>query len=169
MCDIQIQSISAVDYNAGVVYGLMEAMDVPMSTSSVVTSWEGEVIDFENYTLWTKKWAAGTKTDLDHWKRLEAFQGMDEKHIAKGAKSGKFRGHIDQKYILMRWKEKCFVNVSERTSGLTIAGFYYVSMRRADGYVEGYYHDKQSTPFQHLSLNPVYERGGFYSSIFEVA
>ncbi|KAG0370475.1 vacuolar import and degradation protein-domain-containing protein [Gamsiella multidivaricata] len=166
--DVKV-TISAVDYEAGAVYGLMEAIDVPMSASNVVTFWEGEIIDFENHTFWTKKWAAKARTDLEHWKRLEAFQGIDEKYIIKGAKTGKFRGHIDQKYIFMRWKEKHFVNVSEHTSGLTIAGFYYLSMRRSDGYVEGYYHDQQSTPFQHLSLKPVFEAGGFSTSIFEVA
>lgn len=65
--------------------------------------------------------------------------------------------------------ERHFVNVSEHTSGLTIAGFYYVSMRRSDGYVEGFYHDQASTPFQHLALNPTFETAGFSSPIFELA
>ncbi|KAF9990245.1 hypothetical protein BGZ75_002878 [Mortierella antarctica] len=160
---------SAVDYRSSTVYGLMEAMDVPMSASSVVTFWEGEIIDFENHTFWTRKWTAKARTDLEHWKRLEAFNGIDEKYIIRGAKTGKFRGHIDQKYIFMRWKEKHFVNASEHTGGLTIAGFYYLSMRRSDGFVEGYYHDQQSTPFQHLTLNPTFEAGGFSSPIFELA
>ncbi|KAF9361361.1 hypothetical protein BGX26_003873 [Mortierella sp. AD094] len=127
------------------------------------------IIDFENHTFWTKKWTAKAETDLEHWRRMEAFQGVDKKYIVKGAKTGKFRGHIDQKYIFMRWKEKHFVNTTEHSSGLTIAGFYYVSMRRSDGYVEGYYHDQESTPFQHLTLNPVFEAGGFSSSIFQIA
>ncbi|KAF9952055.1 hypothetical protein BGZ72_006567 [Mortierella alpina] len=166
--DVKV-TISAVDYDSGTVYGLMEAMDVPMSASNVVTFWEGEIIDFENHTFWTRKWTAKARTDLEHWKRLEAFNGIDEKYIIRGAKTGKFRGHIDQKYIFMRWKEKHFVNVSEHTGGLTIAGFYYLSMRRSDGFVEGYYHDQQSTPFQHLTLNPTFEAGGFSSPIFELA
>ncbi|KAF9180569.1 hypothetical protein BGZ51_006099 [Haplosporangium sp. Z 767] len=166
--DVKV-TISAVDYDAGMVYGLMEAMDVPMSTSNVVTFWEGEIIDFVNHTFWTRKWAAKARTDLEHWKRLEAFNGVDEKYIIRGAKTGKFRGHIQQKYIFMRWKEKHFVNVSEHTSGLTIAGFYYVSMRRADGIVEGYYHDQQSMPFQHLCLSPTFDAGGFSSSNYELA
>ncbi|KAG0211359.1 hypothetical protein BGX28_008017 [Mortierella sp. GBA30] len=170
--DVKV-TITAVDYDAGAVYGLMEAMDVPMSSSNVVTFWEGEIIDFENHTFWTRKWTAKARTDVEHWKRLEAFQGLDERHIIRGAKTGKFRGHIDQKYIFMRWKEKHFVNISEHTSehtsGLTIAGFYYLSMRRSDGFVEGYYHDQQSTPFQHLTLRPTFEATGFSSPVFEVA
>ncbi|KAF9564558.1 hypothetical protein EC968_004471 [Mortierella alpina] len=166
--DVKV-TISAVDYDSGTVYGLMEAMDVPMSASSVVTFWEGEIVDFENHTFWTRKWTAKAKDDLEHWKRLEAFNGIDEKYIIRGAKTGKFRGHIDQKYIFMRWKEKHFVNASEHTGGLTIAGFYYLSMRRSDGFVEGYYYDQQSTPYQHLTLNPTFEAGGFSSPIFELA
>ncbi|KAF9434340.1 hypothetical protein BGZ76_008183 [Entomortierella beljakovae] len=162
-------TISSVDYEAGAVYGLMEAIGVPVSASNVITFWEGEIIDFENHTLWTKKWSAKAETDLEHWKRMEAFQGIDKRYIIKGAKTGKFRSHIDQKYIFMRWKEKHFVNFTEHSSGLTIAGFYYVSLRRSDGYVEGYYHDQESTPFQHLTLNPVFETNGYSSSIFEVA
>ncbi|KAG0331416.1 hypothetical protein BG000_010935 [Podila horticola] len=166
--DVKV-TISAVDYDAATVFGLMEAMDVPMSESNVVTFWEGEIIDFENHNFWTKKWAAKAKTDLEHWKRLEAFQGVEEKYIIRGAKNGKFVGHISQKYIFMRWKEKHFVNTSEHTSGLTIAGFYYIAMRRSDGVIEGYYHDQQSTPFQHLCLQPTFEGRGFSSAIFELA
>ncbi|KAG0064326.1 hypothetical protein BGZ92_005791, partial [Podila epicladia] len=101
--DVKV-TISAVDYDAATVFGLMEAMDVPMSESNVVTFWEGEIIDFENHNFWTKKWAAKAKTDLEHWKRLEAFQGVEERYIIRGAKNGKFVGHISQKYIFMRWK-----------------------------------------------------------------
>ena len=39
--------------------------------------------------------------------------------------------------------------------GLTISGFYYVCMRRADGKVEGLYYDPQSSPYQHLRLSPI--------------
>ncbi|KAK5173761.1 uncharacterized protein LTR77_002442 [Saxophila tyrrhenica] len=75
-------------------------------------------------------------------------------------------------YIFMRWKELCFVHtksdpcpVSEgerctdpdRGHGLTISGFYYVSLRRADGRCEGLYFDPCSTPHQGLRLQG---RGG---------
>ncbi|KAG0343593.1 hypothetical protein BG004_005190 [Podila humilis] len=166
--DVKV-TISAVDYEAATVFGLMEAMDVPMSESNVVTFWEGEIIDFENHNFWTKKWAAKSKTDVDHWSRMAAFEGVEEKYIIRGAKNGKFVGHINQKYIFMRWKEKHFVNSSEHTSGLTIAGFYYIAMRRSTGSIEGFYHDQQSTPFQHLCLEPTFENRGFSSALFEVA
>jgi hypothetical protein len=49
--------------------------------------------------------------------------------------------------------EKCFVTPSDE-SELTISGFYYVSMRRDDGRIEGLYYDPNSSPYQHLSLMP---------------
>jgi hypothetical protein len=39
--------------------------------------------------------------------------------------------------------------------GLTISGFYYVSMRREDGVIEGLYCDPQSSPYQYLRLGRV--------------
>ena len=50
--------------------------------------------------------------------------------------------------------EKCFITPSDAQSGLTISGFYYVSLRREDGHIEGLYYDPSSTPYQHLSLTP---------------
>jgi hypothetical protein len=42
----------------------------------------------------------------------------------------------DYSHIYMRWKEQCFLDAGE-DSGLTIAGFYYVCMRRSTGEVHG--------------------------------
>ena len=50
--------------------------------------------------------------------------------------------------------EKCFVTPTDDQTTLTISGFYYVSMRRTDGEVQGLYYDPQSNPYQHLSLKP---------------
>ena len=50
--------------------------------------------------------------------------------------------------------EKCFVTPSDPDTALTISGFYYVSLRRSNGNVEGLYYDPHSNPYQHLSLTP---------------
>lgn len=50
--------------------------------------------------------------------------------------------------------EKCFVTPSNPETALTISGFYYVSLQRSDGHVEGLYYDPHSNPYQHLSLTP---------------
>ena len=52
--------------------------------------------------------------------------------------------------------EKCFITPSDQRLGLTISGFYYISLRRSDGFVEGLYYDPASTPYQHLVLYPLY-------------
>ena len=88
-----------------------------------------------------------------------------------------------EQYILMRWKERCFMRPvdapSEHTTdddglrnvsgerelrsqdgtaastpsfGLSIKGFYYVSMRRCDGRIEGLYFDPQTSPYQRLEM-----------------
>ena len=50
--------------------------------------------------------------------------------------------------------EKQFIAPLESQSQLTISGFYYISMDRSNGEVEGLYYDPKSTPYQHLSLKP---------------
>lgn len=74
---------------------------------------------------------------------------------------------LNDEYIFMRWKERCFVHTrhdcctsstsdrlsdQDRGHGLTISGFYYVSLRRSDGEVDGLYFDPSSTPYQLLRL-----------------
>lgn len=83
---------------------------------------------------------------------------------------------LGEEYIFMRWKERCFVHSrhdgctssssdrlgdQDRGHGLTISGFYYVSLRRRDGMVEGLYFDPSSTPYQLLRLRG---RGGGWGS-----
>ena len=48
--------------------------------------------------------------------------------------------------------EKQFIAPLDSQSQLTISGFYYISMNRSNGEVEGLYYDPKSTPYQHLSL-----------------
>ncbi|KAI9836317.1 MAG: hypothetical protein M1838_005088, partial [Thelocarpon superellum] len=50
---------------------------------------------------------------------------------------------------------KCFITPSDQRLGLTISGFYYLSLRRSDGFIEGLYYDPASAPYQHLVLQPV--------------
>src|ERR1043166_8578407 len=40
-------------------------------------------------------------------------------------------------YIFFIFIEHYFVNVTAQESGLTIAGFYYICIRRSDGAIEG--------------------------------
>jgi len=49
-----------------------------------------------------------------------------------------------------------------RQFGLSISGFYYVSLRRSDGKLEGLYFDPQSSPYQRLELRPERKFGGIW-------
>ena len=61
-------------------------------------------------------------------------------------------------------KEKYFLN-EEPGGNLTIAGFYYLCISRATGEVTGYYFDPNSTPYQEVKLQVIYEgESGFISA-----
>jgi len=47
---------------------------------------------------------------------------------------------------------------------LSISGFYYVSLRRSDGHLEGLYFDPHSVPYQHLKMMPERKAGGVWSA-----
>ncbi|OZJ03440.1 hypothetical protein BZG36_03190 [Bifiguratus adelaidae] len=89
--------------------------------------------------------------------------------VLKAARENQFSDWLKRNYILMRWKEKCFVNVSAQESGLTIAGFYYVCLRLRDGALEGYYYDPQSTPYQRLQLKPQVDGNGYSFASYQFA
>ncbi|CAG8480415.1 927_t:CDS:2 [Diversispora eburnea] len=152
-----VNTVHYVNYKTGTAIGLMEALNVPSSSNTVVTYWEGEMIDFVNHSLWTDKWNSTPDIDLQHWKKFDAFRQMD---VRRGTPSREWFQEACQKYIFMRWKEHYFVNVTAQESGLTIAGFYYICIRRSDGAIEGYYFDPVSTPYQKLTLKPLLEGNG---------
>ncbi|MCJ1357282.1 MAG: hypothetical protein MMC33_007278 [Icmadophila ericetorum] len=156
-------TIHSIDYDNMTLSGTMEAFNVPdpnspSSKSSITTFLEGEIIDFNRYTLETKSFKADARTDGTYWRKLEPFKGLSESEIVKCLCSQRWLSEeLERKWVLMRWKERCFVTPSDSESGLTISGFYYVSLRREDGRVEGLYYDPSSSPYQHLTLTP--ERG----------
>lgn len=110
---------------------------------------------------------AGAHTDASNWRKLPPFNTLpSDDETARCILSKARMNEIHEEYIFMRWKERCFVHTKDdkcsaaeragdqdRGHGLTISGFYYVSLRRSDGVVEGLYFDPQSTPYQHLRLS----------------
>jgi len=83
---------------------------------------------------------------------------------------------IMSEWVFMRWKERCFIpsesdacrrqdypsggmmplsegDDTHTGHGLTISGFYYVSLRRSDGKIDGLYFDTKTSPYQHLRLD----------------
>lgn len=216
-------ALHTVDYESMTILGTMEAFNVPSYNSSTMpapgnskttfsTYVEGEIIDFTNHTLLTepdRAFASKTSPDVDaaYWRKLEPFAQLSDEEIASALLDKQWiEEQLMGKYILMRWKERCFVRPTytsfsnprhspiqgtstlPRTEdpdaaassdgprvprprtpsfishagdgngfGLSISGFYYVSLRRSDGHCEGLYFDPLSSPYQRLELKPVLE------------
>lgn len=111
--------------------------------------------------------SASAHTDASNWRKLPPFNALaSDEESARCLLSQARVNEIHQEFIFMRWKERCFVHGKDdkcseaerggdqdRGHGLTISGFYYISLRRSDGVVEGLYFDPTSTPYQHLRLS----------------
>jgi hypothetical protein len=151
---------------------------------SITTYLEGEILDFRTHTLLTESFPSSPENDSTYWRKLEPFRHFTDEELIRRLVSKDFINSLSRDYILMRWKERCFVrdandpaNEKHRHGngngssnwptdgqdwfdsaemadgcGLTISGFYYVCLRRADGCVEGLYCDPHSSPYQHLTL-----------------
>ncbi|KAJ6258375.1 hypothetical protein Dda_6415 [Drechslerella dactyloides] len=151
--------IQEVDHARNRISGSMRAYDVPdwqsaTGTSSINTFWEGEIIDFHTNGLETLNLPSNPRIDGNYWKKLDPFVGFSDAELAQKLTSREFLEDLAENYVLMRWKEKCFVEPSSQESGLTITGFYFVSLARRTGHIEGYYYDPHSAPYQRLELTP---------------
>ena len=116
-------------------------------------------------------------TDAGYWRNLPPFNNMkSDQEVAHALLSQSQMSEIMSEWIFMRWKERCFIHSKsdpchqngEHSSGrlvatgegddtdtghgLTISGFYYVSLRRSDGNIDGLYFDTKTSPYQHLKL-----------------
>jgi len=116
--------------------------------------------------------------DAANWRRLPPFSSIEsDDEVARVLLSLDRLSEINSQYIFMRWKERCFIhstcsacpNSPRRANGtsnhsggegddtdtghgLTISGFYYVSLCRATGEVRGLYFDPATSPYQCLRL-----------------
>ncbi|XP_026663722.2 glucose-induced degradation protein 4 homolog isoform X4 [Phoenix dactylifera] len=171
--------IQGCDLDNGYLCGTMEALNVPLADTPVVTFWEGEIVDNKNYTFFTGKWEATPEDDIRHWSKFPSFAPLLSQVEADGGKSLDLSNYP---YIFMRWKEQYFVNVGI-DCGLTIAGFYYVCFSCSDGSINGFYYDPNSrfdivltnfwltncSPFQKLELKCSNEKHlGFTFSSYQL-
>ncbi|KAA8518930.1 hypothetical protein F0562_016296 [Nyssa sinensis] len=145
--------IQGCDLDHGYLCGTMEALNVPMADTPVVTFWEGEIVDTKNHTFFTGKWEATSEDDIRHWTKFPSFSPLLSQVDVDGGRSLDLSNYP---YIFMRWKEQYFVNVGT-DCGLTIAGFYYVCFSCSDGSINGFYYDPNSSPFQKLELKSTNE------------
>ncbi len=108
-------NIHSVDYNDMTLTGTMEAFNVPdksspTKVSSITTYLEGEIIDFNKFTLETESFKADTRVDGMYWRKLPPFKDLsdDEAMIRKLLSKEWLREELMTKWILMRWKGSSF-------------------------------------------------------------
>ena len=104
-------TIHSVDYDEMTLTGTMEAFNVPdksspTKVSSITTYLEGEIIDFNTFSLETKSFKADTRVDGMYWRKLPPFKDLsdDEAVVRRLLSTGWLREELMQKWILMRWK-----------------------------------------------------------------
>ncbi|KAL1973751.1 hypothetical protein VTN31DRAFT_5311 [Thermomyces dupontii] len=158
-------TIQSVDYSTMTLSGTMEAFNIPDKTSptresqNIVTFLEGEIIDLKRHTLETTNFAADVEIDCTYWRELQPFRDMSDSQMVKNLVNRRWvTEELTKRWILMRWKERCFVTPTDARQGLTISGFYYISLCRETGEIEGLYYDPGSSPYQQLSLKPEHSR-----------
>ncbi len=103
-------TIHSIDYDTMTLSGTMEAFNVPDKTSptrqsSISTFLEGEILDFNRYTLETKSFKANAHVDGTYWRELAPFKNLAEEEIVKALVSKRWlTEELSKKWILMRWK-----------------------------------------------------------------
>jgi hypothetical protein len=86
-------------------------------TSSITTYLEGEILDFNNHTLLTESFKSNAANDATYWRKLPPFQKMSDEDVVKALTSKKWLTEVlGKNWILMRWKERCFVKSLNRST-----------------------------------------------------
>ncbi|EMD90467.1 hypothetical protein COCC4DRAFT_186934 [Bipolaris maydis ATCC 48331] len=128
-------TIHDVDWEAMSLSATMEAYNVPSHphshsilptnssvppvtrTSSITTYLEGEILDFNNHTLLTESFKSSAANDATYWRKLPPFQKMSDEDVIRALTSKKWLAEVlSQEWILMRWKERCFVKSLNRST-----------------------------------------------------
>ncbi|KAI5275436.1 hypothetical protein E4T47_01576 [Aureobasidium subglaciale] len=150
-------------------------------TPPITTYLEGQIIDLNLHTFLTPAKpnpglitfpTTSALTDAGYWRNLPPFSSMkSDQDVARAMLSRAQMDEIMSDWIFMRWKERCFIHCesdlcrthsehatsgegddNDLNHGLTISGFYYVSLRRSDGNIVGLYFDTKTSPYQRLRL-----------------
>ncbi|PSN67927.1 hypothetical protein BS50DRAFT_491513 [Corynespora cassiicola Philippines] len=100
----------------------LDALSQPVTrTSSITTYLEGEILDFNTHTLLTesfKKIKLSASTDATYWKKMPPFQKYTDEELVRNLTSRRWYEEVLSKdWILMRWKEQCFVKSLNRSTG----------------------------------------------------
>ncbi|SCV68557.1 BQ2448_678 [Microbotryum intermedium] len=186
--------IKSIDSSLNIITGYMHALNVPFSASRVTTYFTGEILDLARDGLWSPgHWDSKVRIDAESWSKLGPFKGISTNDLIRKADGDRqWLTQVTTGHVLMRWKERDFVNVTPAESHLSIAGFYFIVLDRGSGMLEGQpahgkpvpseprlifrqplfkglYHDPTSSPFQRLELSPWTQGPGFSTGTFDIA
>lgn len=143
--------ITEINLNQMKLKGIMEAKSEVENQEIVLTSWKGEIIDFDHHFLFTNGQWANEKIEKEFWSKTKAFVGFKDQ-LDQVEYHQTFQDRIHQDFVLMRWKETHFVNCEPDQSGLSIQGFYFVCQSKSNGLIEAFYYDPSTTTLQRLTL-----------------
>ena len=105
-------TIHSINHDDMTISGIMEAYNFPDKTSStpdarVVTFLEGEIIDFNKFTLETGNCSADADTDSAYWRQLQPFKHLTDAEVVKNLVNRKWiNEELSERWLLMRWKGK---------------------------------------------------------------
>ena len=108
-------TIHSVNHDDMTISGTMEAYNIPDKTSPtpdahVITFLEGEIIDFNKFTLETGKFRASTDTDSMYWRQLQPFKHLTDIEVVKNLVNKKWvTEELSKTWLLMRWKGMSFI------------------------------------------------------------
>lgn len=125
-------TIHEVDWANMTLSATMEAYNVPSHphalpshqhqqhytrTSSITTYLEGEILDYTHHTLLTESFKSNAGTDATYWRKLPPFSGMGDEELVRALTSKRWhREVLGKEWVLMRWKERCFVKALKNSS-----------------------------------------------------
>ncbi|KAJ4993819.1 hypothetical protein SVAN01_00873 [Stagonosporopsis vannaccii] len=183
-------TIHAVDWSEMSLSATMEAYNVPSHphqhslsnpdpsaaqytrTSSITTYLEGEILDFNTHTLLTESFKSNAANDALYWRKLPPFRDMEDEDVVQALTSRRWWESLNQEWVLMRWKERCFVKSLRSSSKLSsqspapgppVDGF--VSAESApdamtqDGDREYYVYDSHTFARHAVPSNEIHELG----------
>ncbi|KAF2824980.1 hypothetical protein CC86DRAFT_353686 [Ophiobolus disseminans] len=127
-------TIHEVDWERMTLSATMEAYNVPSHphslptqqqhytrTSSITTYLEGEILDFNQHTLLTESFKSNPGTDATYWRKLPPFSALSDDEVVRALTSKKFLKEVlGREWVLMRWKERCFVKSLTRSSAAPV-------------------------------------------------
>jgi hypothetical protein len=102
----------------GSISSLGASLEVKSETQplkTITTYLEGEILDFRTHSFLTENFPSTPSNDATYWRKLEPFRDFAEDELFRRLLSREFLASLNERYLLMRWKERCFVDDPKAT------------------------------------------------------